>query len=93
MLQSVAVCCSVLQCAGLNTQDDDLQLRLSHGAVCVLQRFAVCCSVLHYAAVCCSVLQHVAACCSVLQCAALCCSALISMRDKMAFRCIRVMVQ
>jgi len=93
VLQSVAVCCSVLQCVGLNTRDDDLQLRLSHDAVCVLLLVAVCCSVLQYAAVCCRVLQHVAACCSVLQCAALCCSALISMREKMTFRCIRVMVQ
>jgi len=37
--------------------------------VCVLQCFALCCSVLQCVAVCCSVLQCVAVRCSVLQCA------------------------
>jgi len=61
-LESVAVCCSVLQCA----------------AVCcsVLQCAAVCCSVLQCVVVCCNVLQCAAMCCSVLQRAAVCCSVL-----------------
>jgi len=58
VFQSVAVCCSVLQCT----------------TVCYsrLQCVAVCCSVLQCVAVCCSVLQCVAVCCSVLQCIAVC---------------------
>ena len=40
----------------------------------MLQRAAVCRSVLQCVAVCCSVLQCVAVCCSVLQCVAVCCS-------------------
>ena len=53
MLQSVAECCSVLQC----------------DAVCcsVLQCVAVCCSVLQCGAVCCSVVQCGAVWCSVVQ--------------------------
>ena len=77
VLQSVAVCSSVLQCvqcvADVHT----------HSASCV----AVCCSVLQCVAVCCSVLHCVAdihthsvscvaVCCSVLQCVAVCCSVL-----------------
>jgi len=42
----------------------------------VMQRDAVCCSVLQCVAVCCSVLQCVAVCCSVLQCGAVCYSVL-----------------
>jgi len=49
----------------------------------VLQRVAVCCSVLQCVAVCCSVVQRGAVCCSVfavccsmLQCVAVCCSVL-----------------
>jgi len=42
----------------------------------VLQRVAVCCSVLQCVAACCSVLQRVAVCCSVLQRVAVCCSVL-----------------
>ena len=51
---------------------------LQRVAVCssVLQCVAVCCSVLQCVAVCCSVLQCVAVCCSVLQCVAVCCSVL-----------------
>ena len=63
MLQSVAVCCSVLQ--------------RRHAGDSKLARMAiykVCCSVLQYVAVCYSVLQCVAVCCSVLQCVAVCCS-------------------
>jgi len=73
MLQSVAVCCSVLQCV----------------AVCcsVLQCVAVCCSVLQCVAVWPSVAiryvceRHtafvcVSVCCSVLQCTAVSCSVL-----------------
>ena len=51
MLQSVAECCRVLQCA--------LQCIAVHYRV--LQGVAVCCSVLQCVAVCCSVLQCVAA--------------------------------
>jgi len=42
----------------------------------VVQRVAVCCSVLQCVAACCSVLQRVAVFCSVLQCVAVCCSTL-----------------
>ena len=38
----------------------------------MVQRGALCCSVLQCVAVCCSVLQCVAVCCSVLQCVAVC---------------------
>jgi len=61
VLQCVAVCCSVLQCAFF------LLLLAKKSQFQVLQRAAVCCSVLQCATVCCSVLQCVAACCSVLQ--------------------------
>jgi len=54
--------------------------RISTGVAYLLQRVAVCCSVLQCVAVCCSVLQCVAVCCSVccsvLQCGAVCCSVL-----------------
>ena len=42
----------------------------------MLQRVAVCCSVLQYVALCCSISQCVAVCCSMLQCVAVCCSML-----------------
>ena len=45
---------------------------------CVLQCFAVCCSVLPCVAVWCSVVQCVAVCCSVLQFVAVCCSVFCS---------------
>ena len=68
MLQRVAACCSVLQCAAAG---DPTNLNIN---VCIrmqyLQCVAVCCSVLQRVAACCSVLQRVAVCCSVLQCAA-----------------------
>jgi len=60
VLQSVAVCCSVLQ----------------HHGCSVLQRVTACCSVLQRVAACCSVLQRAAACCNMSQCAALSDSAL-----------------
>jgi len=83
LLQSVAVCCSALQCCSVLT----LYLAFRGGiflyvfvCVCVLfvecfrerllQCVAVCCSALQCVAVCCSVLpwlQGVAVCCSVLQ--------------------------
>ena len=96
MLQSVAVCCSVLQCVAVCCSV--LQWRnyaapksgvsfvtvpvFQCAVVCysVLQSVAVCCSVLKYAAVCYNVLQSVrvcsskVVCCSVLQYAAVCCS-------------------
>ena len=42
----------------------------------MLQRDALCCSVLQCFAVCCSLLQYVAVHCSALQCDAVCCSVL-----------------
>ena len=59
MLQSVAVCCSVLQCVAVCC---------SH--VWHAGQYHLCCSVLQCVALCCSVLQCVAVCCSVLQCVA-----------------------
>jgi len=66
VLQCVAVCCSVLQCA------DSVFVSLAFSVSLVHQRVAVCCSVLQCVAVCCSVLQCVAVCCSELQCVAVC---------------------
>jgi len=79
MLQCVAVCCSVLQCAATSGRDKTLVIRRLYIAeICcsVLQCVAVCCGMLQCVAVCCSVLQCVAVCCSVLQCVAVCCSVL-----------------
>ena len=68
MLQCVAMCCSVL---GLDVVQGQWSLES------VLQRVAVCCSVLQCVAMCCSktrsvesVLQRVALCWGVLQCVA-----------------------
>jgi len=86
VLQSVAVCCRVIQCAAV-------RCRLLWGPVCcsVLQcercNGRMTCEhlwtvasagVLQYIAVCCSTLLCVAVChsCGVLQCAAVCCSVL-----------------
>jgi len=77
VLQSVAVCCSLIEIDRLSDTES------SH----VLQCVAVCCSVLHCVAVRCRVLQCVAVllksnvsligshhmCCSVLQRVAVCC--------------------
>ena len=64
LLQYVAMCCSMLQCA--------VAVRCS-----VLQCVGVCWSVLYCVVVCCSMLQCVVVCCcSVLQCVAVCCSVL-----------------
>jgi len=50
ILQYLAVCCSVLQCG--------VSLKFSRGGFSdLLQRVAVCCSVLQRVAVCCIVLQ------------------------------------
>jgi len=57
VLQTVAVCCSVLQCVALEET-----FAMGHAYVT-----GVCCNVLQSVAVCCSVLQCVAVCCSVLQ--------------------------
>jgi len=73
VLQGVAVCCSVLQCAAHHATHCVYVELLAAG------RHSQCCSVLQCAAVCCSVLQCVqcvAVCCSVLQCVAVCCSVL-----------------
>ena len=86
VLQSVAMCCSVLQCVAVWTC-----IRGTQYLSCV----AVCCSVLQCVAACCNVLQCVAVyrsvsqcvdmylgdpvsfvCCSVSQCVAVCCSVL-----------------
>ena len=57
MLQSVAVCCSVLQCVADMRTLIQIQLTVGfEGGKCI----AVCCSVLQCVAVCCSVLQCVA---------------------------------
>jgi len=87
MLQCVAVCCSVLQCASLLI----FLHTLFHISLCyyrppttspsitrtsLWQCVAVCCCVLQCVVVCCSVLQCVAVCCSVLQCVAVCHSVL-----------------
>jgi len=66
-MQSVAVCCSVLQCVTVRCSVawDNMYSHLN-----VLQCVAVCCSVLQYIAVRYSVLQCVAVCCSALQCVA-----------------------
>ena len=82
--------CSVLQCVGFSAKQHVAahcsMLVPVHSVqecvtVCcsVLQRFAVCYSVLqqtNFAEVCGSMLQRVAVCCSVLQCVAVCCSVL-----------------
>jgi len=60
VLQCVAVCCSVLQCAW-KTFTVELMCRLLAPSKCV----AVCCSVLQCGAVWCSVLQCGAMCYSV----------------------------
>jgi len=77
LLQSVAVCCSVLQRV---VSASSIGYSLSASDVilfsCVLQCAQVCRSVMQCAAVCCSVLQCAAVCCSVLQCAAVWCSVL-----------------
>jgi len=86
VLQRVAACCSVLQCALTYCRQEQRQL----------VRIAVCCSVLQCVAVCYSVLQRVAVCtdtlqtrakttrpcCSELQCVAVCCSVDLHIADK-----------
>ena len=74
VLQCVAVCCSVLQCAAGRSN------MLPCGAVCcrVVQCVAVCSNVLRCVAVCCSASLGVAKvylfCTGVLQCTAVCCN-------------------
>jgi len=60
MSQSVAECCSVLQCVAACTVDMCKERPWG-----VLQCVAVCCSVLQCVAECCRVLQSVAECCDV----------------------------
>ena len=82
-VQSVAVCCRVLQCVAVCGSVRQC-FAVCPSTPCtgrfsvfsVLQCVAVCCSVLQCVAVCCSVLQCVAACCSVLQRVAACCRVL-----------------
>jgi len=56
-----ATYCNTLQHTHCNTT------YLRHPLQCVLQCFAVCCSVLQCVAVCCSVLQCIAVCCTATQ--------------------------
>ena len=58
-LHCVAVCCSVLVCAGFGERVFHRASRSMHS---VLQRVAACCSVLQRVAVCFAVLQCVALC-------------------------------
>ena len=83
MLQRVAVCYSVLQCAAVCCSlflvfSSALQRHQStESRLCsALQCVAVRCSALQGVAVWCSVLQCVAVCCSVLQRVTVCCSVL-----------------
>jgi hypothetical protein len=71
MVQSGAVCCSVLQCAAecLTCCDVDIELRAIAGFH-VLQCAATWCNVLQCVAICCSALQCIVVCYSVLQCVA-----------------------
>ena len=73
VLQSVAVCCSALQCVAYEAQHFTNSDATAE-TCCNDQRAGG--SVLQSVAVCCSVLQCVAVCCSVLQRTAVCCSVL-----------------
>jgi len=84
VLQRVAACCSVLQCAELSWR--------------MLRRVAVCCSVLQCAAACRSVVQRPAVCCSVLQCGPVWCSVLQHVLECVAaccsvLQCVAVLLQ
>jgi len=63
VLQSVAVCCSVycreLYSIGLEMDDDFFLDKSGELVPRILQRVAVCCSILQCVAVCCSVLRRV----------------------------------
>jgi len=89
VLQCVAVCCSMLQCAAHVRGCCSRCAAVCYAYCSVLQHTAACCIVSHCVAGCCRMLQcadsnkqlnsvgcqgHVAACCSVLQCVAVCCS-------------------
>jgi len=79
VLQSVAECCSMLQCA--NIKDLSVVHVQNATGICKWQRRSLTteiCDSLQYVAVCCSMLQCFALCCSVLQCVAVCCSAQLS---------------
>ena len=105
VLQYVAVCCSVLQCAAVCLQCVAVCCSLLQCAAVCLRCVAVYCSVLRsvgqlarvelchvHTSVCCSMLQYVAVYCSLLQCAAVCCSVLqcvVAMRCS-ALQCIAV---
>ena len=86
LMQCVAVCCNVLQCACCSISwggihDCMVNAEDKGEVIFVMQCVAVCCSVLQCqqcVAVCCSVLQCVAVCCSVLQCVAVCVAACCS---------------
>ena len=87
VLQYVAVCCSMLQCAAHVRGCCSRCAAVCYAYCSVLQHTAACCIVSHCVAGCCRMLQcadsnkklnsvgcqgHVAACCSVLQCVAVC---------------------
>ena len=76
VVQSVAVCCSLLWCVAVccNVAVAAVDPVIRETLVsCV----ALCRSVLQCVAVCCSVLQCVPVCCSVLQCVVVCCRVLL----------------
>ena len=76
MLQSIAVCCSVLMCVDVCcTLFAVMALRKSVKLTNAEPRGRNSqCSVLQCVAVCCYVLQCVAVCCGVLQCVDVCCT-------------------
>jgi len=78
VLQCITVCCSVLQCVAATATVHSPRVSQCCRSVAeccsVFQCFAVCYSVLQCVAVCRSVMQCVAVCCIVLQCATVRCS-------------------
>ena len=86
MLQCIAACCSVLQCAAMCVKKRALELigsitftltyTFNSDSALLLPCVAVCCSALQSESARCSVLQCAVMCCSVLQCVAVCCRVL-----------------
>jgi len=82
VLQSVAVCCSLLQSVAVWLRVRRCCLGVPYKVFCSrLCKPCVCCSMLQHVTVCCSMLQYVAVCCSVLWCVAMAvyCSVTISL--------------
>jgi len=59
-LPCVAIRCSVLQCVAASGKVSKWMSGCHNNKYSVLQRVAVCCSVVHCVAVCCSVWQYMA---------------------------------